>query len=469
MLNHLQQKVFNRVSDLDWKKVLRIQGMPGTGKSYVIGLALETLLLKNPDLNVAVVCPTWQALCNIKGKTPTSIRQKVTFKTIHGFLGQFPFNPSLGETVFSKGSLTKANEYDLIVIDEESMVNRGQSLLLLATRKETKILTMGDDCQLSAVMAKGHVFHQAPGVETLELTELVRNGGEIARVSKLCRSQVYYPEKSSDNLLVHPDQESLVTEFIKKAKTAKSVTDVIYLAFTNARVDEVSALVHKSLYGDKAYNVGQYLRMEQNTSIAYKGSNVKIIRIVNEDKEVCGLKAWEVLVANDHGDQATLTILDKEGEAFRLARMEQLLELCKEADPEMVGVYTQEYKGLETSFDAVANPLVLTINKSQGITVKYVFVDTKNVKSTRGGKKKELLCVGYSRASVELNTVAIEVPFHKTEEYLNVREEYKSVMNKVGRRTKLFFKIYNTMPEADLRQHSGRVLFLNGCKKFGIK
>lgn len=470
MLNVLQQKTFNKITNLDWKKVLRIQGMPGTGKSYVVGLALETLVLSNPELRIAVVAPTWQALCNIQSKTAPRVREKVTFKTVHSLLGQYPFEVKLGKTFFKKGSMERANGFDLIVVDEESMVNKSQSQLLLATRKETKILTMGDDCQLSAVMAKAQVFHTAEDCETIELTELVRNGGEIARISIKCRTKVFYPEKSHDNVLVHDDQESLVREFIKKVKTSKSVTDCIYLAFTNERVRNVSDQVHAAIYGKNAYNVGQFLRMEQNLSTTFKGSNVEIVEIVDKEKEVCGLSAWQVMVKNESGDLNLLTILDRKAEEARQARLRQLEELSEKCkDFKLQKIYRREHNELTTSFNAVSNPLVLTINKSQGITVKYVFVDTKNVKDTRGGKKKELLCVAYSRASVETNTVKIEIPFSQTEEYQDVRRQYKKVIEKVKHGSKLHWEIVYTCQGIDLRQHSGRVRYLAACKKFNIE
>lgn len=451
MLNLKQKVLFETISTLNFKKVLRVEGAGGTGKTFTVAQAVKYLLNVNPDLKICVSTVTHQALANIRGKIDPEITGYLTFCTVASLLSKFMFSPSLGQVAMSQGNLGKASSFDLIILDESSMVSDRDAKLLLAS--SAKIIEMGDYAQLPPVMAKANNFKSHPGTVTIRLTQQMRNGGEIYKVSTMCREHIVYPKESKGNVLVHTDSGSLLKEFVKKVKTLANPTDAIFLAFTNARVSEVAAIVHKELYGDDDYNVGQWLRLEQNINIQSKGHNVKITAI-GGTQEVMGIKGQMVEVAAGF-DREWILVLPPSEAKRRENRMKYLVELSKKTkDAELLSKYRKEYVELELGFINVVSPFALTIHKSQGQTIPFVFVDTIDVKKGRGGNKKNLLYVAYSRASQELNTAYVEVAPQRDP----ILDEFKALRKQIGY-TKTHWDLKARIPQ-DLRSVEGKKLYV---------
>lgn len=442
-LNYAQQKLFNTITTLGWKGVLRVSGAGGTGKTFTVSQSLRALLEKEPDLRIGVVTITHQALANIRQKVCPSIADRIDFMTVARMLNKGLFSPSIGSKVATKGNTSRLGSYDLIVIDESSMVGQKESKLFLDSK--VRIVEMGDFAQLPPVMAKANLFGQAKDFTQIHLSEQMRNGGEIYRVANVCRDHLYFPEKSVDNVLVHDTSEGLLQEFLKKLKTAENPTEVIFLAYTNDRVKEVAALAHRALYGESAFTEGQWLRMEQNINVESKGHNVQVVSVGNV-VDVQGVACQEILVQGHSGDVEWVTCLLPGSAVKREAKMESIVEQVKAAQKnkqyDLVKVLTDAYEDLENGIVDVASPFALTIHKSQGQTISYVFVDTYDVSRGKGGFKKNLLYVAYSRASVELNTVFVPA---KPKRDPSVHEFYQAIRKEVPLYSPLDIKIKHTI------------------------
>ncbi len=131
-----------------------ITGGPGTGKTTVVSVILALYLKDNPDARIALVAPTGKAQARLKEAVfdelefltiPSEVHtrlQQIEFKTIHRLLG----------LARDHANTPKVLRYDLIVVDEASMV----SVLLFqkffsAVSLSTKIVLLGDRDQLAAV------------------------------------------------------------------------------------------------------------------------------------------------------------------------------------------------------------------------------------------------------------------------------------------------------------------------------
>ncbi|MEY5048168.1 MAG: hypothetical protein RLZZ175_1527 [Bacteroidota bacterium] len=170
----ITQLFTNDGPEIDWQLIAAlnaclhnfaiITGGPGTGKTTTVSKLLCILLKLNPSLRITLAAPTGKAAMRMKEslsnsfkhlKIDTVIQQKLEIiqpQTIHRLLGYIKDSP------YFKHHADNQLQYDLIVIDEASMIDIPMmSKLLEATNENTKILFLGDKNQLASVEA-GSVF-----------------------------------------------------------------------------------------------------------------------------------------------------------------------------------------------------------------------------------------------------------------------------------------------------------------------
>lgn len=143
-----------------------LQGGPGTGKTATIARILVVLATLEPDLHIGLAAPTGKAaarmgeaikdaLASIGDADPAVVRRlgRLHATTVHGLLGW-----RRDSTTRFAHDRTRPLPYDLIVVDEMSMVSLSlMARLLEATRPDARLLLVGDPDQLASVEA-GAVF-----------------------------------------------------------------------------------------------------------------------------------------------------------------------------------------------------------------------------------------------------------------------------------------------------------------------
>ena len=142
-----------------------ITGGPGTGKTTTIAKFLSILLKISPDISIAIAAPTGKAAARMNesllnaGESDKNIPEKIKEKlkklsasTIHRLLeGNY------------KGTHFKYNEnnklqYDVIIVDESSMIDVAlMAKLFDAVKEDAKLILLGDKNQLASVEA-GSIF-----------------------------------------------------------------------------------------------------------------------------------------------------------------------------------------------------------------------------------------------------------------------------------------------------------------------
>lgn len=141
-----------------------ITGGPGTGKTTTVAKLLSILYALNPDLKVTLTAQTGKATARLKESLSNSkerinisddIKNKfdeITPLTIHRLLGFVP------KSVDFKHNAAKPLNYDVVIIDESSMIDVPlMAKLFTAIKKETRIILLGDRNQLASVEA-GSIF-----------------------------------------------------------------------------------------------------------------------------------------------------------------------------------------------------------------------------------------------------------------------------------------------------------------------
>lgn len=142
-----------------------ITGGPGTGKTTIITKLLAIIFELNPEFSVAIAAPTGKAtarlnesisnlISNLPGiKNDTKeILLDIKAQTVHRLLG-YGFN-----TPYFKHNKENPLQYDLVIVDESSMIDVAlMAKLMEAIRKDTKLILLGDKNQLASVEA-GSIF-----------------------------------------------------------------------------------------------------------------------------------------------------------------------------------------------------------------------------------------------------------------------------------------------------------------------
>ena len=143
-----------------------VTGGPGSGKTYSVSTKLVELLGKKPALKIALAAPTGKAAARMNesikkyaedsknniSETIKSVLTGLKAQTIHMLLVSRP------NSVFFKYDETNRLPYDVVIIDECSMVDGAMMAKLMnAVDKETILYLIGDKDQLASVEA-GSVF-----------------------------------------------------------------------------------------------------------------------------------------------------------------------------------------------------------------------------------------------------------------------------------------------------------------------
>lgn len=156
MLNPLDQHQINAIKSAIQHQLSLITGGPGTGKTFTLAQIIAILLKLNPDLRIAMAAPTGkaaqrmqEALQNAIKSLPQHIKNdklnQLQPMTLHRLLG-------MGTSQKAKYHLKNPLPYDIVVVDEASMLDLNMAHLLCnALHSDTRLILLGDAHQLASV------------------------------------------------------------------------------------------------------------------------------------------------------------------------------------------------------------------------------------------------------------------------------------------------------------------------------
>ncbi|MGA9698842.1 MAG: exodeoxyribonuclease V subunit alpha, partial [Acinetobacter sp.] len=134
-----------------------ITGGPGTGKTYTLARIIAVLNQAMPSIRIAMAAPTGKAAQRMKEALQNSLNdeklqdlvtddlKQLSPITLHRLLG-------LGETYQPRFHAKQPLPYDVIVIDEASMLDLSlANMLLSAVPDHARLILLGDADQLAAV------------------------------------------------------------------------------------------------------------------------------------------------------------------------------------------------------------------------------------------------------------------------------------------------------------------------------
>lgn len=296
-----------------------LEGYAGTGKTYLIAKIVRFLLENNFIKSIALSAPTNKAVNILSDKFNDGLKIdnnsiNVDFLTIHKLLKyNIDYNID-GKIMFIKKKGSIFNLYDVIIVDECSMLDRKitSDIIKETINTSIKIIFVGDPAQLPPVKEiKSQIFNL--GIKKNIMMDVVRTENESIvgicnNVRKWLFNEISNPnlKKFSNKgvfLYKNKSNNNNFFSYIKNSKWFKSFlkdilkknSNTIILAWTNKRVEMYNNEIRKILFNKnklKRFEIGDRLLLNNFYRI-YENENIEClytseqIEILNIKKELC--------------------------------------------------------------------------------------------------------------------------------------------------------------------------------------
>lgn len=450
------QKWFLRVSPLQRKSLPRderfaiLTGFPGTGKSTIIVELIK--VLKARQNRVLLAAPTHPAK-NLLLDFLTEQNVIVPTRTIHSVLGLKPEVNDLGEERFvQSGEPLDFSDYDLLIIDEASMIDRFLWAILTTTPSLPPTLFVGDRYQLRPVNARtiSPVFTKIKPQNSFKLTEVVRHHGLLVDYLAVLRDgyeteshlEVSPADFMGDDTVIYCEYD----EWLARVCAAMQSGDTYkVLAYTNKNVDrfndslksiEVNNYSIPDLEDCKeyGYSIGEKLVLREpllkwNSKRKYEeiiGNNGTVVNVSYVDSTtILGFRCSRLTIwwiepetpdDNTGGydsplsfsafniKEETIYVLDSEERGNYQAHLSQLKAeaLNYPITSRQRKETFRNYYQLRKAFTDVSRTYASTVHKAQGATYDVVFLYSDIAKCSDLEVHRELQYVGSSRAKRQL-------------------------------------------------------------------
>lgn len=218
-----------------------ITGGPGTGKTYTLARIIAVLNQAMPNIRIAMAAPTGKAAQRMKEALQNSLNDEklqdlVTDElkqlnpiTIHRLLG-------LGSNAQPRFHAQQPLPYDVIVIDEASMLDLSLATMLLsAVPEHARLILLGDADQLAAVDV-GSVLadlQQVPALAenrvNLRNSRRFKQGALIGQMAQFIQAQ--QPSQNSAALLEKFAEQVVHPSEIKAIALTAEMEDQIQLEY----------------------------------------------------------------------------------------------------------------------------------------------------------------------------------------------------------------------------------------------
>ncbi len=311
----LQAEQLNLLQDPQQQKALQtaatqslsiITGGPGTGKTYTLAHIVAVLNQALPNIRIAMAAPTGKAAQRMDEALQNALNSQALQMfnvdalrqlrpvTLHRLLG-------LGNTGKPRFHAKQPLPYDVIVVDEASMLDLSLSQMLLAAiPAQARLILLGDANQLASVDV-GTVLadlQQVPELANnrvnLVTTRRFAEGAKIGAMAKFIQQ-----EHSPAQVLAEFEQQVVAAGELKPIQFKQVEIDALQLQYLPQQNGQISAenLAHyydQLMYGYQAYVAvlkAHTLGLEQS-STAFQAHVENVVNVFDD---------YRILTAIRHG------------------------------------------------------------------------------------------------------------------------------------------------------------------------
>lgn len=415
-----------------------LAGYAGTGKTTLLQAIAFELRTRGDKRKIAFSAPTNKAV-RVLAKRVEQWGLGVDALTCAQLFAIRPqIDNETGKEMFvpDRERTARVGSYDLIVVDESSMVSEELWKLFLlemggeiaqlqipldgvAGKSEPQFLFVGDRAQLPPINEIESQVFSIPN--RIELTEVLRFGGSIGEATERLRDRLNErspiqfrtdctPNKSQG--IFKLSKEQWESNLLKAFQSPKYAADPNYcraIAWRNRRVGDLSQHIRSALFGagTARFVVGDRLVADRPcldgeavilpnsaecivTDVRVRQQEVKLYDPFTDEFEVYFFSAWDLEVLDEDDRLLHLWPLHEDSKKQFAAVLDALAQSRR----------WQMFWQLKGSFHELSYAYALTVHKSQGSTFENVFVAVPDLTSNRKIRERnQLLYVAMTRAS----------------------------------------------------------------------
>lgn len=361
-----------------------LSGFAGSGKTVLMDYICD--YAKSEELEVIFTAPTNKAVRVLGENVDHDI-----MSTIHSLLNikvKREEDKELFEPVWKKEH--NINAYDLVVVDECSMVS--EKLLSIIEEQvkyhDTKILFVGDSAQLQPV---GETISKTFNFNPVTLTKIVRYGNVIANQAKKVRNNKNFVALNS---LVDPPTIDVVEEYELKDlfyEFRKSPDKIRMGCWTNNAVKHWNNKLRNFDYDrvvEEAFVVGDIVIANEPCEV-----NNEIVMANSEE--------GKVIRVGEHFDSYELTLKLMFGSTVTVRVMKDDYKNTFYTDLKKFAMKKNwtGYWNLKKKYHDIRHCYAMTIHKHQGSTYDNIVLNSPDMMLNKNiEERNQLIYVGMTRA-----------------------------------------------------------------------
>ncbi len=404
-----------------------LKGYAGTGKT-----TLTQLLIQRCDrVRIALTASTHKAAQALMSTARHWGNDHLEAMTIHRLLG-LVVRQQQGQKRLVQEGHSKLNQFDLVLVDECSMINQELFEILKqeAQANRAQFILIGDPAQLPPVGEPESLsFSITPCAELTQVMRLT-GGNPIGPVLDQIREQLDQPQASpqiteliQDNhqgIACFQDRDRFLQMALKAFQAAQADEDgdrVRVLAWTNKVVGQINRYVRRQLYGAEVPRFLEGERLVAKDTIVDPMTGKILLNSCGEVTverveigEAHGYQAWLLEVITEEELRLKLPVLHED--ALQRFQQEQQLTLslaletnqAAKQDPSKSNRIAQQraWEAVERQsslFALLDYSYALTVHKAQGSQFRNVFVVERDLRRNPNIRERnQLRYVAYSRA-----------------------------------------------------------------------
>ena len=311
----LQTEQLNLLQDPQQQKALQtaatqslsiITGGPGTGKTYTLAHIIAVLNQVLPNIRIAMAAPTGKAAQRMQEALQNALNSQAlqAFNvdalrqlqpvTLHRLLG-------LGNTGKPRFHAKQPLPYDVIVVDEASMLDLSLSQMLLAAiPAQARLILLGDANQLASVDV-GTVLadlQQVPDLANnrvnLVTTRRFAEGAKIGAMAKFIQQ-----EHSPTQVLAAFEKQVVAATQLRKINLAQIQVDEVQLQYLPSQDSPMSATDLDGYYDQLMYGYQAYVAVLKTLTLSFEQSSTTFQAYVTDVVNV--FDDYRILTAIRHG------------------------------------------------------------------------------------------------------------------------------------------------------------------------